>query len=117
MNAYLTSVVGIVLLSGIVAALLPEGKSAQAVKGTAKLCCLFVILSPIAKVWKKGGDTEKFISDFFEESVIRTDETFIEYCRNERVSLAEELIEKEVLQEFGKVCILWSSGNLLLNGK
>lgn len=59
MSGYLLAIIGIVLLTGILSAVLPEGKTAKFIKGMTKLCCLAVILAPILGFFHKvatGGE-------------------------------------------------------------
>ena len=51
MSAYLLSIIGIVLLTAILSAVLPDGKTVKFIKGIAKLCCLAVILPPVHRIF------------------------------------------------------------------
>ena len=96
MREYLLSIVGIVFISGILNAILPEGKTSGIVKSTAKLCCLLVILAPVAEFVTKGGEIDKIFSDFLGESVIQTDQAFINYSSGKRIDEAESLLKEEI---------------------
>lgn len=112
MSAYLLSIVGIVLVSGLLSAILPEGKTASMIKGTAKLACLIVILSPILQFFTSLKNGEDF-SNFSEQTVIQTDKSFIDYCSKERIESVEESLAKELKDEFGRdvaVTLLWEYG-------
>ena len=99
MSEYLLSIVGIVFLSAIVNAILPEGKTSGMVKSVLKLLCVLVILTPFAKIVQKGGAG---IENYFSQSVIKIDENFIEYCSEKAISAAQTKIEEEIFQEFGQ---------------
>lgn len=100
MSGYLLSIIGAVLITGMISAILPEGKTSGAVKAVAKLFCLLVILTPVAEYLLKGGEDKKIFSDFSEQAVIQTDESFIDYCSRKRIEAAEEEIVKEAEEEF-----------------
>lgn len=103
MNAYLLAVIGTILLAAVLTAIVPEGKTASVIKGMTKLVCLLVIVSPVlqyvCKDEKKSGD-----GDFFSQSVIETDESFIKYYSEMRVRSAETELETELREEFGVTC-------------
>lgn len=101
MSEYLLSIIGIVFISGIVSSILPEGKTASAVRATAKLCCLLVILTPVAEFALKGGGKEKIFSDFLDENVIQTDETFINYCSRKRIEETQTYLKEKLQREYG----------------
>lgn len=106
MNGYLLSVIGTILLSAILTAIVPEGKTSATIKGIAKLACLLVIISPILK-YLQTGDTESSDENseiFFSETVIRTDEDFIKYYSEMRIRFTEEDIETELAEEFSVAC-------------
>ena len=101
MSGYLLSIIGIVLISAIISALTPEGKTSAVIKGAAKLCCLIVILSPIVNFFiGKGGDGEKIFSVFSKESVIQTDEAFINYCSNKRIESTQKQLEEKIKEDY-----------------
>ena len=97
MSEYLLSIVGAILLSAVLTSILPEGKTLGMVKSVAKLVCVLVILSPFGK-WLKNPI--QITENYFSQSVIKIDESFIEYCRENAIAQAEEQIEEEILQNF-----------------
>ena len=102
MSEYLLSVIGIVFISALLSAVTPDGKTASVIKGATRLCCLVVILSPIVNFFvKKGGEEEKIFSVFSKESVIQTDESFIDYCSKIRIENAQTLLTKEIDERYG----------------
>ena len=100
MNGYLLCIIGTVLLSSIIASVLPEGKTAKVIKGIAKLVCLLAIIAPIPrflKGWKgENQNPEKNLS----EKVISTDESFIKYYCEMRIENVERELEAEILEKF-----------------
>ena len=52
----------------------------------------------------EGNDKLNFgeiFTDYFSESVIVTDESYINYCSEKSIENAENIIEKKVLEEYG----------------
>ena len=96
MRTYLLSVMGTVLLCALITAILPEGKTAGVIKGTAKLACLLAIVAPIPTYLKMENSTE----DFFGKSVLQVDESFIQYYGNMRIEDARELLQMEIATRF-----------------
>ena len=112
MNGYLLSVIGTVLLSAVLTAIAPNGKTAFVIKNVAKLACLLVIVSPLltyVQREKKGGDLKNNST----KEVINTDESFIQYYSEMKVRQAEETLEKELLDKFSLSCNLAFSWELL----
>ena len=103
-DAYLLSVVGTILLGAVLTAIIPEGKTAGIVRSMTKLVCLLVIISPILSYLsaEKAVKTEKN----FTQSVIQTDESFIQYYSELRVVQTEQAITQELQKEFGMDCVV-----------
>ena len=112
MNGYLLSVIGTVLLSAVLTAIAPNGKTAFVIKNVAKLACLLVIVSPlltyVQQEKKEGG-----LKNNSTKEVINTDESFIQYYSEMKVRQAEETLEKELLDKFSLSCNLAFSWELL----
>ena len=111
MSGYLLAIIGIVLLTGILSAVLPEGKTAKFIKGMTKLCCLAVILAPILGFFHKVATGGEINFPFFSsETVIETDSSFIDYCSTKRVENAEEDLEEKMEELFSvrvEATLLW----------
>ena len=109
MNAYILSVLGVVLFSSLVTAIIPDGKTASFIKGIARLVCVFAIVSPLISFFQEGkesGDGE----NFFVDSVIKTDETYIDYCSKISVKNAETELQNTVEKDYGISCdihLIW----------
>ena len=102
MNEYLLSVIGTVLLSAVLTAITPNGKTANVIKSVAKLACLLVIISPLLQ-YIGGGNMENFENNSV-QSVINTDESFIQYYSEMKVKEAESYLEKELFDNFTLSC-------------
>ena len=102
MSGYVLSVIGVILISAILTAVLPSGKTSSVIKGVTRLACVLVIVMPILVFFQSGewkiGKT--FFQDDFSESVIQTDEAFIQYYSEMRVREAERKLEEELFKEF-----------------
>lgn len=110
MSAYLLAIIGIVLLSSILSVVLPGGKTAKFIKGIAKLCCLAVILAPILGFFRGNGDGNIKFPFFSSETVIETDDAFIDYCSTKRIENAEAELKKKLEETFSvevEVTLLW----------
>ena len=103
MSAYLLSVVGTVLFSAILTAILPEGRSLGMVKSMAKLACTLTIISPIFSFFNTGLSSffvEENSYTIFSESVIQAEKTFIEYYSELRTQETEALLEKVLFEKY-----------------
>ncbi len=107
LDAYLLCIIGTVLLSSLLTALLPEGRTSASVKAVAKLICLLAIISPIPSFLQMEGffdginDTNnENLETNFPQTVIQTDESFIKYYCKMRVENAENVLQEELLKKF-----------------
>ncbi len=104
MNGYLLCVIGTVLLCSLLTAIAPEGKTSGMVKGIARLVCILAIIAPILRFFKTGEISvfsEKNGEDFFTQSVIDGESSFIQYYSETRVAEAERALEKELVEKYG----------------
>ena len=109
MSAYLLVIVGSVLVSAILTAVIPSGKTANVIKGVTKAVCLLAILSPVPEILAKSGWLEEN-ENYFSQPVIQTDTSFIKYYSEMRIQNAEELLEKEILDKYSlgtDVTLIW----------
>ena len=102
MNEYLLSIVGTVLLSAILTAILPDGKTSGLIKGVTRLACTLVIISPIVTLFQ--SETGSFLEtkksdDFFSQSVIDAEQTFIHYYSELRVRETEKALAREIAEK------------------
>ena len=102
MNAYLLSILGTVLLSTILTAILPNGKTTQLIRMITRLVCILAIISPILSFFKTGSlSLEKEVfSDFFSDSVIEEEASFIEYYSQLRIRETEDALERELFEKY-----------------
>ena len=109
MSDYLLVIVGSVLVSAILTAVIPSGKTANVIKGVTKAVCLLAILSPVPEILAKSGWLEEN-ENYFSQPVIQTDTSFIKYYSEMRIQNAEELLEKEILDKYSlgtDVTLIW----------
>ncbi len=106
MSAYLLSVIGTVLLSAILTAIAPEGKTSGIVKGVTRLACILVIIAPVPAFLKSAKSTESATigQNFFTQTVIQTDEEFIKYYKELRIRNAQTEIAEELTRKFSVNC-------------
>ena len=125
MNGYLLSVIGTVLLCAILTSITPEGKTASVIKGVAKLACLLIIVSPILSfisAFPSSKDEQasgEIFEEFFGETVIQTDESFIQYYSEMRIRSVEKALVQEIKERFGvetSVTLLWERVETHENG-
>ncbi len=100
MNGYLLSIIGTVLLSSLLTALLPSGKTASVVKGMTKLACVIAIVAPIPNLLQAEGVFDENSEKNNGQSVIETDSSFIEYYCEIRVRNTETALEEELEEKF-----------------
>ena len=101
MTEYLLSITGVVILSTVLSNILPTGKTTNLIKGFFRLCAHIVILSPVADfINDYSTKKEEIFKNYFEESVIKTDENYIEYCSEKTVAETERQIEKTLKEDY-----------------
>ena len=105
MNGYLLSVIGTILLSALLTAILPNGKTSAVIKAITKLACLLVIISPVfSYIQAETGTSNENSSKNLSQSVIQTDESFITYYSEMRIQNAQVQLESEIKEKFGLDC-------------
>ncbi len=112
MNGYLLSVIGTVLITTVLVAILPEGKTSKVVQGIAKCICLLAIVAPIPNLLKSVKSDEKDFDSqiIFSQTVIETDEDFINYYSELRIRAAQEDLEREIEEKFfvqSEITLAW----------
>lgn len=101
MSNYLLSVVGIVLISTVLTNILPLGKTTALIKNILRLCAYLAVLSPIFEFLNNDSNASgKFFENYFSETIINTDESYIEYCSSKSINETERLIEKRLKEEY-----------------
>jgi len=112
LNAYLLTILGVVIISSFLTAILPSGKTSNTVKGIVKTVCLLTIISPILGFLQNAKSPSENSSVIFQESGIQTDGEFIKYYSELRVNNAQILLQEELFQRFSaqtNVCFLWEN--------
>ncbi len=102
MNGYLLSVMGTVLLCSLLTAIAPEGKTSSVIKGIARLACVLTIVAPAIRFFG-GGIVGENGEEIFGESVISTDESFIQYYSEKRVEETEQALATELERLYAPV--------------
>lgn len=106
MSEYLIKIIGLVLVSVLLTNLLPTGKTCILIKNIARLCVYLSILTPafdffISLNTKANSTFEEIFPDYFSDTVIPTDESYIKYCSEKSIEKAENSLEKIVLDDYG----------------
>ena len=100
MSEYLLCMIGTVLLSAILIAILPNGKTTGLIRAITRLVCVLAIISPILHFFQTGEMiNDKKNTENFSQTSIETDNEFIKYYSEKRIqqtqiAVAEELLEK-----------------------
>lgn len=113
MSGYLLSIVGVVLLSAILTAILPEGKSSGLIKSVMRMVCTLAIISPILNFLRSQSFSfgeNKNSSVNFSQFGIETQSSFISYYSEMRIAEAEDALEAELLEKYqtaAEVSLVW----------
>ena len=102
LNAYLLRVLGAVILSALLTAILPNGKSSPLIVAITRLVCVLVIITPIFSFLEKGMIVfdESEYECFFSDSVIEREDCFIEYYSYLRIRETEGALERELYNRY-----------------
>ena len=102
LNTYLLRVLGAVILSALLTAILPSGKTSPLIVAVTRLLCVLAIVAPVFSFLKKGMIVfeENNYEDFFSDSVIERQESFIEYYSYLRIQETEEALERELYERY-----------------
>ncbi len=101
MQEYLSALIAVALLGGIVRMLAPEGKLQTHLRFVIGLCLLCAMLGPLVQMMAKGE--EMMSQDWWEETEYETqnyDEIYNESLQNGTKKQAKELIKSKIYQEF-----------------
>lgn len=110
MTAWITGIVGVVVVGVLIDVLMPEGESNKYIKGVYALIVVLVIASPIAKALKSDIDFSKYFEGAFE-----TDSAFVEYVNDDRKDADEQKITNSLKlrgYENAQVVIFESTQNI-----
>ena len=103
MNEYLLSVIGTILFSSVLIALLPDGKTNGIIKNVSKLVCLLTILSPILNIVNQNHlktEDKKNSWQNCTQSVIEMDMEYIKYYSELRIANTEQALALELLEKY-----------------
>lgn len=104
LSEYLLCVIGTVIVSAILTAILPEGKTSGLIKTITRLACILAIVSPVLRFFSVGeltfGGMENS-KEIFSQSVIEGEEAFIEYYSEMRIRETERALEGELSEKYG----------------
>lgn len=104
MREYVLSIVGTVLLSAVITAILPDGKTAVTIKSVAKTLCVLIIVSPILTYFQRNAEASAILGNSqinFLETDIQSDQAFIQYFSNQRVLQTQTQLERELKERYG----------------
>ena len=113
LSEYLLSLIGVVLLSAILTAIIPEGKTAGLIKSVMRMVCVLAIISPILTFLGDGALSISGIKNstsILSETGIQQDSAFIHYYSEMRVTEAEKALQEEIFERFSVNCeveLLW----------
>ena len=113
MSEYLLSLIGVVLLSAILTAIIPEGKTAGLIKSVMRMVCVLAIISPILTFLGDGALSVSGIKNstsILSETGIQQDSAFIHYYSEMRVTETEKALQEEMFERFSVNCeveLLW----------
>ena len=96
MKAYILSVCGAVIVSSLVAILLPEGRTGKFINGILKLFCLLVMLIPFfsfVRGFEFSGSGES-------ASEIELDDAFMDSFYNARAEQEEAMLRSRLEEEY-----------------
>ena len=99
MKEYLLSIVGTVLLSAFLTAILPDGKTSGLIKAITRLTCTLAIVAPLLQFFQSGSSSFMEIEkseSIFSQTVIEGEKSFIHYYSELRVREAERALENEI---------------------
>ena len=117
MSGYLLSLIGVVLLSAILTAILPEGKTAGLIKSVMRMVCVLTIISPVLNFLGEGAWAVSGIKNstaILPETGIQQDSAFIHYYSELRIRETENALELEIAKTQGissEVSIQWTEQN------
>jgi hypothetical protein len=104
LSGYLLGVIGTVIFSAVLTAVIPNGKTSGLIKAVARMACVLAIVAPAVNYL---GDGPSFFSHskktqtIFSQSVIEEQSDFIQYYSETRIEETQEMLSKDILQKYG----------------
>lgn len=100
-SSYILSIVGIVFLGVLIDVVMPDGEMNKYIKGVYALIAMFVIISPIQKLFNKKFNLDDI---FYDSKAVETDSDFIEATNKQiKNQLEKYLLVKLKNEGFEKV--------------
>ena len=101
MSEYLLCMIGTVLLSAILVAILPNGKTMGIIRAITRLVCVLAIIFPILHFFQTGEMPDyKKNPDIFSQTSIDMDNKFIKYYSEKRIRQTQEAVVQELLEKY-----------------
>ena len=91
------------IVSAILTAILPEGKTSGLIKTITRLACILAIVSPVLRFFNAGELSFGGIENserIFSQSVIEGEERFIEYYSEMRIRETETALQAELSEKY-----------------
>jgi len=123
LSGYLLSIIGTILISSFITAILPEGKTSGIIKAITRLACILAIVSPVLQFFHAGSISvwkNKNSESIFSDAVIERTDAYINYYSEMRVEETEKAIEKEILEKYNmqtEVGLQWEFYTETVKGK
>ena len=89
LNSYVLSIVGVVFLGVLVDVIMPDGEMNKYVKGVFSMLALFVIISPVQKLFNKDFSLENM---FYDNTSIAVDSDFLEATTKQMKKQCESVL-------------------------
>ena len=89
LNSYVLSIVGVVFLGVLVDVIMPDGEMNKYVKGVFSMLALFVIMSPVQKLFNKDFSLENM---FYDNTSIAVDSDFLEATTKQMKKQCESVL-------------------------
>ncbi|MBR4124141.1 MAG: stage III sporulation protein AF [Clostridia bacterium] len=74
-SSYILSIVGVVLLGVLIDVIMPDGEMNKYIKGVFSLLALFIIVSPVQKLFNNNFDLNNI---FYDSKAVETDSDFLD---------------------------------------
>ena len=102
MKGYLLSIIGTVILSSVLTAILPNGKTTELIKSITRIACILTIVAPVLRFFHAGNLSfrEENLNEIFSQEVINQQNGFIEYYSEMRIRETERALEQELLEKY-----------------
>ena len=100
MTAYISSILGAVLLGVVIEVVMPNGDMQKYIRGMYSIFVIFILMTPIANLVKADFDVNKY---FTTEAVVISDD-YIEYITRTRAESMSTYLESKLADD-GLKCV------------